>query len=310
MSAMDKAISRSGSKPTRARWVSEQSVIILLLVPSLLLIFGFTIYPIFDAFWISLHRVSLILPKQPFVGLQNYTTLLATDYFWQSFWRTAYFTVVSLVIQCLLGLGIALVLNEEFWGRGVLRGIVLIPWAVSTIVNGILWQWIYNANYGALNGLLLQIGLIHAPVTWLGDPVRALNMVIVADTWKMTPFYAIMFLAGLQMISQDLYEAAAIDGANVWKRFLRVTLPFLYPILLIILVLRTVQTFRVFDIIYVLTQGGPANGTTVLAFYVYQQSFQSLNFGFGSAVAFVIGLITLILAVAYFRLLHRDSVLY
>lgn len=304
---MSASAESSPAAARRRRWSGDHALVVALLAPSFLLIGAFTLYPVLSAFWISLHRVSLILPVQPFVGLGNYATLASNEYFWDALWRTAYFTVVSLVLQCLLGLGMALVLNEPFWGRGVLRAIVLIPWAISTIVNGILWQWIYNAKYGALNGLLIQLGIIREPVSWLGDPLLALNMVIVADTWKLIPFYAVMFLAALQTIPKELYEAADIDGANAWRRFTSVTLPFLRPIVLVVLVLRTVQTFRVFDIIYVLTQGGPANGTTVLAFYVYQQSFKTLNFGLGSAAAFAIGLATLALATGYFRLLNRES---
>jgi multiple sugar transport system permease protein/N,N'-diacetylchitobiose transport system permease protein len=303
------ALTTTRPAPRRRRWSGDQSLTVALLAPSLALILGFTIYPVVSSLWISLHRVSLILPTQPWVGLDNYAALVANPYFWDAFWRTAYFTVASLALQCALGLGIALVLNEPFPGRGVLRAIVLIPWAISTIVNGILWQWIYNAQYGALNGVLYQLGLIRQPLAWLGDPWWALNMVILADTWKMTPFYAVMFLAALLVIPKGIYESASIDGANAWRRFTSVTLPFLQPIILIILVLRTVQTFRVFDIIYILTQGGPANGTTVLAFFVYQQSFKTLNFGVGSAAAFVIGLATLGLAGGYFRLLHRETVL-
>jgi ABC-type sugar transport system permease subunit len=202
---------------------------------------------------------------------------------------------------------LALLLNEKFVGRNFLRALILIPWALPTIVNGALWMWIYQTGYGALNGLLLQLGLIDEPILWLGSSTLAMNMIIVADTWKVLPFYVILLLAGLQTIPAELYQAAAVDGANGWQRFRNVTLPSLRPVLLIILVLRTVDTFRVFDIIYQITQGGPGGGTTVVAYQAYQASFLQLQFGQGAAVAFVIAAAILIMAIGYLRLLSPED---
>lgn len=282
---------------------------VALVIPTLVIVFGLTVYPMFYSFWISLHERNLIKARNasPFIGLANYANVIKDSYFWDSTWRTLYFTVASLVVQVVLGLAMALVLNERFVGRTFLRAVILIPWAIPTIVNGVLWQWIYNANYGALNGLLLQLGLIDDPQLWLGQPLRALNMILIADTWKMLPFYALMFLAALQTIPGDLYESAKIDGANAWWRFTNVTVPFLKPMLLVVLVLRTLQTFRVFDIIYILTQGGPGGGTRVISFYTYEVSFLNLDFGYGAALSFVIGLITLAIALVYIRLLRTEE---
>jgi ABC-type sugar transport system permease subunit len=210
-------------------------------------------------------------------------------------------------LQVPLGILVALLLNQKFFGQNVLRAVILIPWAVPTIVNGALWQWIYQANFGALNGLLLQFGLIDGPVLWLGSPQLALNMVIVADTWKVLPFCAITFLAGLQTIPHELYEAAEVDGAGIWHRFVDVTLPHLLPVILIIFVLRTVESFRAFDIIYQLTQGGPAGGTTVLAYEAYLTSFLKLQFGYGSAISLIIAAASCLLAIVYFRLLRSSE---
>lgn len=288
----------------------ERVLATALVLPTLLIVLGFTVYPIAYSFWLSLHEYSLIAARDdiPFVGLANYIAVLSDHYFWDSSGRTLYFTVASLVVQVILGLAMALVLNERFVGRNLVRALILIPWAIPTIVNGVLWQWIYNANYGALNGLLLQLGLIDRPQLWLGEPMRALNMILIADTWKMLPFYALLLLAALQTIPNELYEASKIDGANAWWRFLHVTLPFLKPMLLVVLVLRTLQTFRVFDIIYVLTQGGPAGGTRVISFYAYEVAFLNLNFGYGAAISFVIGVITLGMALGYIRLLRSEEV--
>jgi ABC-type sugar transport system permease subunit len=206
-----------------------------------------------------------------------------------------------------LGFLIALVLNQKFVGRGFVRAFILLPWAIPTIVNGILWEWIYNANYGALNGLLFQLGMIDNYKNWLGEPWLALNMIIIADTWKMTPFYVILYLAGLQTIPRELYDSAKIDGAGIWKRFLHITLPMLKPIILVILVLRTMQAFKVFDIIYIMTKGGPSGGTMVISFYTYIESFGNLNFGYGSAMSFIIAVIIISIAALYKKLLDQDT---
>jgi len=297
---------RTSRLPGRGE-LSERKLLVALLAPSLLLIFGLTIYPLLYSLWISLHRHSLLFPARPFIGLDNYRRILEQPLFWDSVWVTLYFAVASLVIQIPLGIGIALLLNEPFRGRGFLRAAVLVPWAIPTTVNAVMWQWIYDSNYGALNGLLKQLGLIEAYVIWLADAARALNLVLVADTWKVLPLYILMFLAGLQSIPRDLYEAAAIDGAGPWRRLLDVTLPGLKPILLVVLILRTVQVFKVFDIIYLLTRGGPGGGTTVISFFTYQQTFQALNFGVGAAVGAVIGLSTMLAALLHFKLLHSEE---
>jgi ABC-type sugar transport system permease subunit len=278
------------------------------LSPALVLVGGILLVPLLYAFWLSVHADSAnILVWTPFVGLKNYISVFTSPDFIASAGRTFYFATVSLAIQLPLGMAIALLLNEKFIGRNVLRALILIPWALPTIVNGALWMWIYQTGYGALNGLLLQVGLINQPIVWLGSPMLAMNMVIVADTWKVLPFYVILLLAALQTIPGELYQAAAVDGANGWQRYRHVTLPSLRPMLLIILVLRTVDTFRVFDIIYQITQGGPGGGTSVVAYQAYLTSFLQLQFGQGAAVAFVIAAAILILAVVYLRLLSPEG---
>lgn len=221
--------------------------------------------------------------------------------------RTLYFVVVSITVEMLLGLIVATVLHENFKGRAVMRAIILIPWAIPTIVNGVLWRWIYQPNFGALNGLLSQMGLIDNYVNWLARPLLAMNMVIVADAWHMTPFYVLLILAGLQGIPESLYEAARVDGASWLQQLYRITLPLLRPTFLVLLVIRTIETFRVFDIIYALTRGGPGGGTKVLGYYAYEQTFSFLDFGVGSAVSIIITLCVLMLAILYIRLLNRDE---
>lgn len=291
----------------RGSEMGERPFIALLLAPALVLIFGLTVYPLANSLWISLHRYTLTSPLMPFIGLRNYLQLSSEPLFWQSIQVTLAFAAVSLAIQVPIGIGIALLLNEPFRGRSIVRALILLPWVIPTIVNAIMWQWIFDPSYGALNGLLSQLGVIQSYVIWLGESHQALGLIILADTWKVLPFYVLMVLAGLQTIPPELYEVAAIDGAGAWQRFLTVTLPGLKPVLLVVLVLRTVQVFKVFDIIYLLTRGGPGGGTTVVSFLTYQYTFQTLNFGLGAAVAAVIGLSTLLTALLHFRLLHTDE---
>lgn len=278
-----------------------------LIVPSLVVILGLIVGPIFYAFFLSLHEMNLLIPGRTFIGLGNYEHMLTDSAFWQSLGRTFYFAAVSIFLQITLGLGIALCLNEQFPLRGLLRGVVILPWAIPTVINAILWQWIYNPNYGAANALLMQLGILKQPVLWLSKPFLALNSIIVADTWRMIPVYIVMFLAALQSIPPDLYEAAKVDGANALQRFWKVTLPFLRSIMLVILVMRTMQVLRVFDIIYIMTKGGPSDGTMVISFLTYNQTFKFLNFGYGSALAFAVAFITLCLSLIYIRVLRQED---
>ncbi len=301
--AQDRALTHILPRP-RQRSAQERSLTIALLLPTLIIVGVTVLVPFVYALWLSLHNVPANPhAERPFVGLDNYVSIVQTPAFRSALGNTVYFALVSLVVQIPIGLAIAILLDQEFKGRNVVRALILIPWAIPTIVNGALWEWIYNPSYGVLNGLLLQLGLIQTPVLWLGTATSAMNAVIAADTWKVLPFYAVMFLAGLQTIPKELYDASTVDGANAFNKLRFVILPFLKPFLLIVLVLRTTETFRVFDIIYMLTSGGPGGGTTVITYYAYQVTFESLRFGYGSALSFIIGGICLCLALAYIRIL-------
>lgn len=280
---------------------------VVLVAPSLVVILGLTFIPIVYAFYLSLHEMSLLIPDRMFVGLGNYARMFTDVEFWRSMARTFYFASVSIGLQVVLGIAVALCLNQEFAGRRILRSLIILPWAIPTVVNGLLWEWIYNPNYGAANGLLQQLRIVQKDIQWLGKPFLALNSIIVGDTWRMLPVYVVLFLAALQSIPSDLYEAAKVDGASALKRFRYVTMPFMRDVILVILVMRTMQVLRVFDIIYIMTKGGPSNGTMVISFLTYYQSFKFLNFGYGSALAFAIALITLSLSLIYIRVLRREG---
>ena len=273
-----------------------------MITPSLVIIFALSIYPLLYTLVLSLSQYNLIKPKNNgFVGLSQYYKVMTDPKFWHAMRVTGYFVAVSLPIQMVAGMLMALLLNQNFRGRGLLRAIMLMPWAVPNIVNSNLWNWIFNTNYGVLNRLLMQLKLIREPVIWMGNATLAMNMLIIADTWRMLPFYGIMFLAGLQSIPEDMYEAGRIDGANAWQRFFRLTLPSLKAIILSVLIMRTTQLFKVFDIIYMMTKGGPADGTKVISFYIYEQAFSSLNFGYSASLATIVALITMAIALVYLR---------
>ena len=279
-----------------------------LLLPACVAVFGVIIYPMFRTLIVSLFQVNSALASvTPFVGLGNYLTVLSNSDFWASIGRTLYFTLVSTALELVLGLIVAGLLNANLKWRWLFRTIVVIPWAIPTIVNAAMWKGIFNAQYGALNALLTQLGIIQNYQAWLADPTLALNMVILADVWKTVPLVAFFLLAGLTAVPPELYEAAKLDRAS-WPRIFRsIVLPMLVPSISIVLVLRTVEAFKVFDIIYAMTRGGPVNGTATVAYYAYETAFSDQNFGVGSAISYIITIFILVLSAVYLRLLRRSD---
>lgn len=283
------------------RTQSEQITGWLLVIPALSILALVFIYPILRAFWLSLFTENLGTQMQPvFSGLNNYGRMLGDGRFWQSMWNTSVFTLISVFIELLLGMGIALVLNQSFRGRGIVRTIAIIPWALPTAVMGLAWAWIFNDQYGVVNDLLQRFGLIDQGISWLGEPNLAMIPVIIADVWKTTPFISILLLAGLQTIPGDLYEAHAIDGANSWQSFRQITLPLITPQILIALLFRFAQAFGIFDLIQVMTGGGPAGATETVSIYIYSTVMRYLDFGYGAALVVVTFLLLiLVVAIAY-----------
>jgi len=242
-----------------------------------------------------------------FVGLANFSDMAQNPLFWAALGRTLYFAGVSIVVGAPVALVFALLLNQEFPLRSLARALMMIPWAIPHVVNGVIWARIYDANYGMLNGLLSQLGLIGAYVPWLNNPDYALPLVVMAEVWISTPGLTLLFLAGLQTIPPELYEASECDGADRWQSFRHVTLPLLKPMGLVVLVLKTISAFGIFDIVYVLTGGGPANSTQVLGYYIYLESFKFLHPAYGAALSYVVAAIILVLVVAYSRLIKVEA---
>ena len=281
---------------------NSQRLALLFLLPSFLFVAVFSLFPIIESFRLSFYRMILTLPwlGQRMVGWENYGDLLTDPVALASLRTTLVFIGITIPLELLFGLGVALVLNEGFRGRGLLRAVVLIPWAIPTVVASQMWRFIFNDRYGLVNFMLFggDTSRYSAP---LADPYLALIAIMIAEIWKTTPFAALIILAGLQSIPDDLYEAASVDGATGWQKFRHVTLPLLKPALLLALLFRTIDSLRVFDLVYVMTQGGPADATNVLQFYGYKKTFGEGMIGYGSAVAVTVFLMAVVLALAYLR---------
>jgi trehalose/maltose transport system permease protein len=268
----------------------------LMALPAVAILAGVAVLPVLAALWLSLHRSILIFHDQRFIGLSNFRFLVSDGRFWSALGTTAYFTAAAVAVELLLGLPVALLLQR---GKGLLRAAVLLPWAIPTAVSARMWAWLFNADYGLLHRL--------APtVDWLGSPRTALHAAILVDVWKTTPFVALILLAGLQSISEDVYEAAHVDGAGRARIFTSVTLPLLRPSILLALLFRSLDAFRVFDAIYVLTEGGPANATETLSIYAYKTLMRSGDFGYGSALSVATFLCVLVIGLAFVRVLGRE----
>lgn len=275
----------------------------LWVAPTVLLVGLLAFVPLVLTLWISLRTRVPVFGVDEFVGLANYAHLLTNPRFLASLKVTAYFTFVSVAIELVLGLLLAHLLWKDFKGHAAIMGVTLIPWILPTSVMAKIWEWIYNAQFGVLNYLLTSAGLLDSPVAWLATPGAAIHAAILAEVWKTTPFMALLMLAGLRSIPGGLYKAAAVDGARWWQVFFYITLPELKPMILIALLFRSLDAFRVFDVIYVLTGGGPANTTETLSIYAYKVFFNTLQLGYGSAIGFSIFVCTALLSAGFIAMM-------
>lgn len=280
-----------------------------LVAPALGVVLLVALVPLAWTAWESLHRHDLRMPwlGRSFVGLDNYQELLRTPRFWWSLAHTAFFAAASVTLELLLGLALALAMQRAGRGRILIRAAVLVPWALPTVVAALLWRFLFQSDAGVVNAILMAVGAVDRPVVWLAGAATSWVPVILADVWKTTPFVALLLLAGLQGIDPALYEAAAIDGAGRWRTLTRVTLPLLRPAILVALVFRTLDAIRVFDLVYVLTGGGPGTATEPVALYTFSVLLQNLRFGYGAALSVTIFAVAFVLAMVYVRLLGRDD---
>lgn len=283
--------------------LSDRRLAWLLVSPALLVTAAVALFPLAWTVWESLHHHDLRMPwlGRPFVGLANYAEILGDARFRGAMLHTLFFTVVTVALELGLGLFLALAMNQAFRGRGLVRAAVLVPWAIPTVVAALLWRFLFDTQAGIANAALTGLGLVDEPIVWFVRAATAWVPVILADVWKTTPFVALLLLAGLQGIDPALYEAAAVDGAGVWRRLWSVTLPLLKPALAVSLVFRTLDAFRVFDLIYVLTGGGPGTATEPIALYAFNALFSNLRFGYGAALSVIVFLVTFLLALLYLK---------
>lgn len=280
----------------------------LLLAPSLILLGGLVVFPVLYNVWLSLFDKHAFMPVQAFVGLRHYRYFASDPEFWTSFYYGSVYAGVTMVLQLGVGVPAALLLNEGFRGRNLLRGVVLFPYMIPTIVAVILWKWLLNDSYGLVNHLLVSAGLVRAPVAWLG-PDYIMASLIVTSVWQFFPFVVVTYLARLQTIPPELYEAATVDGASAWRRFVHVTLPQTASVLFVIVLLRSIWMFTKFDTVWLLAgDGGVSRYIRTLPVYAYARSFTYLQAGMGAALAVIMFTMLLAATAVYFRMFRRDEV--
>ncbi|MGE0723509.1 MAG: carbohydrate ABC transporter permease [Alphaproteobacteria bacterium] len=280
---------------------------LLFVAPSLLLLAGFAIYPLASSLWLSMHRRHAFARTGEWVGLDNFIALMSGSEFWSALGNGVIFSVSTVVLQLILGVGTAVVLNEAFRGRGLVRGIVLFPFVVPTVVAVLVWKWMLNDLYGVVNLLLIATGLVDESILWIASPSLAMATVVMINVWMFFPFITIHVLARMQLIPKTLYEAACIDGAGPLQRFWHITLSQLRSTILIVVLIRGIWMFNKFDAVWLITEGGPLGKTETLPLLAYLKAFGQYQLGDGAAVASMIFLILAVSGVLYLRLLRDDQ---
>lgn len=304
---MTDTVSPSGrGRRLRQRFGYDERNAALFLAPVMVVLMGVAVFPILYSLYLSFFRIKLTRPNRtPFVWFDNYTDLFSNELFWVSVWRTVTFSVVSVSAIAVIALLVSLLLNQEFRGRRVLSTILLVPWAIPYVANALMWKWIYDSGYGALNGLLYQLDFIDKYMIWLGDQDKTIFLIANAFVWKEVPLATILLLVSLKAIPADLYQAARVDGANIWQRFFHITLPAMKPGFMLVMIYETMMAIRHFDLFFILTEGGPGDASHVLSWHIYVETFRNLSFGSGAAMSYVLALVTFGLSYVFIRTLGR-----
>lgn len=300
----------SGTRARRRRFVRRQTLLAYgLIAPALLLLLGVMVYPTAYTVFLSFHTRILSRPAlgTRFVGLGNYFEAARDAVFRDVLWQTVVFVVTSVTIELVIATPIALLLHQQFRGRNLVRGLFLLPWMLSPVVAAFAWAWLLNDAYGLVNYVLRSVHVIAGPTSWLGTPALAMKSIIAVDVWREVPFVTVVLLAGLQSIPAEVHEAARIDGASALQGFFRVTLPLLKPSILVALLMRTMIAVRIYELPFIMTRGGPAGSTEVLATYTYKEAFLNFNMGYASSMAVVILLVSLAISLLYIRLMHAEN---
>jgi multiple sugar transport system permease protein len=286
-------------KEMRREWTAY-----LFNLPGLILFAIFTLYAVVVSLWLSFHHWDLIEPEKPFIGLQNYREVLQDGAFWDAVGHTVYFTVASVIPAMAIGLALALLLNTQMRALGLFRAAFYLPAITPLVIAAIIWKWVYNADYGLANYYLMRVGLIDQPVHWLADKHLAMPAVIVMGIWVSVGFNMIVYLAGLQAIPAEFYEAAQVDGANAWQRFRRITFPLVAPTTFFLLIVQSIWGMQAFDQIFVMTSGGPpgpGGATTTVVYYLWQQGFRFFRMGYAAALAYTMFVLLFVVSLIQFR---------
>ncbi len=288
--------------------MSQGMVAVLFSAPAVLIIASTILVPFGIAVFLSLHNWNLKRPgRERFIGLENYIDWLGDSDFWEPLQTTFTFAIGAVAVILVISLLVALLLNEDFPGRGALRALLLIPWAIPSVVNALLWKWLLNPQYGLVNAVAYELGIITEYQNVLGSMPSVMIWLVIAYSWIHIPLATLLLLSGLQTIPGDIYESAIVDGAGLWQRFAYITFPLLRPMLSIVIIFEMIFALKVFDIIFVLTAGGPADATNVLGWQIYTETFRKLDFGAGSSIAMLLGGITLALAIIFYVFLDRGA---
>lgn len=286
---------------------SEQVAGYLTIMPALFLIMGLTLYPVGYSMWLSLLEKHSFFPQERFIGLENYIYLWSDPEFWSSFWLGLVYSFWTIVFQIILGVAAALILNEAFIGRNLIRGIVLFPYMIPTIVAVILWKWLLNDMYGVVNYWLLDLGIVEQPISWLGAD-HIMFSVVLMSIWQFFPFVLLTILARLQTIPEKLYEAAKVDGASAFKRFIHITIPQIRGILFVVILLRSIWMFTKFDTVWLMGEGaGAGRFIRTLPVYAYMRTMTYYQAGLGAALAVIMFLLLVICTIVYFRMFREEA---
>ena len=286
-------------------WTTDRFPIFWVL-PALLPVAAFTLFPVGHALWTSLHQVMLLFPDQDWVGLDNYRNVITGEYFGVALKNSLLFTLFSAPLVVVAGTAVALFLQRDFYGVTALRSVVLLPWVLPGAISAVLWTWIFHPSWGVINSLLRKLDLIDRSIPWLNDPDLALVSVVIAHVWTQIPFTVVLVMAALSTLSKDLIEAAELDGATSFQRFTHVVCPHIKAILVVLLIYNALTAFTTYDIVYAMTGGGPGTATTLLSFQIWKESFSMYDFGAGSAVAFIVVIVSAILIVAITKDMPSD----
>ena len=288
------------------RDMRKQWTAYLFLAPIFLLFSVFTVFSVGYAFYLSFHKWNILEPAKPFVGFDNYARLFEDERFHEATLNTLYYTAVSVPVTIVLGLAVALLLNNQIRARGIFRTMFYLPVITPLVIASIIWKWVYNGDYGLLNYYLMQINVIDEPVLWLSDPNLAMPSVIITSVWKGVGFAMVVYLAGLQSIPEDYYDAAKIDGATGWRRLTDITIPLLSSTTLFLFVISILGSFQVFTQIFIMTNGGPLGKTRTIVWYIYTTAFKDFNMGYAAAMAFALFAMMLVFTLLQFRFLRRE----